>query len=266
MKTGISSSCFYPKDTCESLKLLGEHGVKNSEIFLNTFSELDDSYVSELEKVKEYYGMNIPSIHPFTSGIEPMLFFTEYKKRLLDGLDLYSRYFEAAQRLGAKILVFHGDKKGSPTSNEIYAERYLALYELGQKYSVTVCQEDVPRCKCSDIEFILDMKRYLGEKVAFTADFKQAIRSGMDVEEMIRAMGDRLLHVHISDSAPGQDCLAPSKGNADFDKLLGLLVECSNAQNIMIELYSKNFSGIDELIDSLDFLNKKLDDVMKKCK
>lgn len=52
MRAGISSSCFYPTDTLESLKLLGEHGVLNSEIFLNTFSELKDDYTDELCRVK----------------------------------------------------------------------------------------------------------------------------------------------------------------------------------------------------------------------
>ena len=257
MQIGISSACFYPMETLDSLKLLGEHGVKMSEIFMNSFSELKKEYVNELFAVKDYYGMQIPSIHPFTSEFEPFMFFTDYKSRVDDALDFYKQYFEAGERLGAKFLVFHGDKKGSKTSIETYAERYSRLYELGKSYSITVCQEDVPRCRCSNIEFILELKRLLGDNLAFVADFKQAIRSGMDVEEMIKAMGKNLCYVHASDSSKDCDCLAPSKGNADFEKLIGMLIKYTNVQDMMIELYSKNFSGIDEVVDSLGFLKEK---------
>ena len=262
MQTGISSACFYPKQPHESLELLGSHGVKNSEIFLNTFSELKSDYILKLKEIKEYYGMKIPSIHPFTSEFEPFLFFTGYEKRTEDALDFYKAYFEAAQCLGAEYFIFHGDKKQSFSEEGVYAERYLMLYELGKKYGVTVCQENVPRCRCSSIEFISNMKRQLGENVAFVADFKQAIRSGMDIEEMIRTMGKQLVHVHISDSTDECDCLAPSKGNADFDRLLSAILKYASVENIMIELYSKNFKTVDEVVDSLDFLNKKLENLI----
>ncbi len=264
MKTGVSSACFYPMETLESLKLLGEHGVKNSEIFFNTFSELKPNYIKELCAVKSAYGMQTASVHPFTSGFEPFMFFTDYHGRVEDSLELYKYYFEAAQRLNAEFFVFHGDRKGSSATTELYAERYSMLYDLGQSYSVTVCQENVPRCRCSNIDFILDLKRVLGDKVAFTADFKQAIRADMDIEEMICAMGKQLKHVHISDSDAEHDCLAPSKGNADFDRLLSALMEYSSAENIIIELYSKNFSGINELVNSMSFLNLKLLSLEKK--
>lgn len=204
--------------------------------------------------------MYIPSIHPFTSGMEPMMFFSEYERRIDDGLELYKKYFETAQKLGAGILVFHGDKKDSAISVGEYAERYSKLYELGKSYNVTVCQENVPRCRCSNIGFISELKRVLGDDVKFVADFKQAIRSEMDVGEMIRAMGKNLLHVHISDSTDRCDCLAPSKGTADLKGLLKLIEECSSAQNAMIELYSHNFSGIDEVIASLQYLNNLITD------
>ena len=44
MNFGASIACFYPMDTELSLRKIGELGIKNTEIFFNTFSELEVAY------------------------------------------------------------------------------------------------------------------------------------------------------------------------------------------------------------------------------
>ena len=50
MVTGISTSCFYPLETEKALALLVEAGAKNGEVFLNSFSELEEPYLRALDR------------------------------------------------------------------------------------------------------------------------------------------------------------------------------------------------------------------------
>ena len=68
MEIGASSSCFYPLETKASFEELGVLGIKATEIFFNADSELSKDYLSELNRIKDYYGMSVGSLHPFTSA------------------------------------------------------------------------------------------------------------------------------------------------------------------------------------------------------
>ena len=121
MQIGISSSCLYPLLTEESLKTVGELGAKTAEIFFNSFSELKKPILDEIKSIKEYYGINVRSIHPFTSAYEPVLFFGGYDRRLNDGIEFYKNYFEVANELGAEMVVLHGGRNYLETTPEAYA-------------------------------------------------------------------------------------------------------------------------------------------------
>src|SRR5699024_2335222 len=80
------------------------------EVFLNTFSEFTLDYLRQLRNVADAYGAEIKSVHPFTSGYEGFLLFSEYERRFEDSLEFYKQYFDAANCLGASIVVLHGQR------------------------------------------------------------------------------------------------------------------------------------------------------------
>ncbi|MFQ9873322.1 MAG: sugar phosphate isomerase/epimerase family protein [Oscillospiraceae bacterium] len=261
MQAGVSSACFYPMPLAQSLRLLGENGINCCEVFFNTFSEFSPDALRELRGILDTYGMQVPSIHPFTSEWEYLFFFSEYPGRLEDGLELYRRIFDAAQQLGAHVMVFHGDRLKGTCSIGTYAERYRILNNLGQQFGVTVCQENVPRTRCSSLDFIRALRRELHDEIAFTADFKQALRSGMEISQMLNAMGSCLRHIHISDNSPDSDCLAPGAGTLDFIKILSQLDGLGGVDTLMIELYSKSFGSPQDLAESWRFLSNIIESV-----
>ena len=55
--------------------------------------------------------MNITSVHPYCSGFEPFLLFSDYIRRFKDGINIYKDFFWAASYLGAKVLILHGDSE-----------------------------------------------------------------------------------------------------------------------------------------------------------
>jgi sugar phosphate isomerase/epimerase len=124
MKAGVSTACLYPGLLEDSLTKLTSNGIDNIEIFINTNSELEDSFINKLNEILKRNNAHCHSLHPFTCSIEPLLFFSSYERRVKDGLEFYKKYFSAMNTLGAEIFIFHGNKFGVPLEPKLYFERY----------------------------------------------------------------------------------------------------------------------------------------------
>lgn len=258
MKTGISTACLYPELTETALLELAVRGVKTTEIFINSASELEENYVRSLMEVLREYDMTVLSMHPFTSGMEPIMLFSDYERRCDDLLEYYKRYFHAMNLLGAEILVLHGDRKDSTLPDERYFERYARLSRLGREYGILIGQENVARCRSSSVDFLAKMRKALGNEAAFVVDLKQCIRSGCDVYDVFEAVGDRLCNVHISDSAEGKDCLPLGQGVFDFAVLIRYLKAKRYEGGLILELYRNNYHNCNDLSKSIKLLNDLL--------
>ncbi len=254
MNFGLSTACLYPQETEKTLEYFCNHQVPVVEVFLNTFSELKLDYLDELRRMCRKAGTKIVSLHPFTSGFEPFMMFTEYERRFTDCVELYKPYFEACSFLGSEVVVLHGDRNDGVMEQERYFERYHRMYLEARRYGVYLAQENVARCKSHSTDFIRAMHRALGEDVRFVLDTKQAMRGGQNVFEMADAMGDRVVHVHLSDQSEIEDCLPPGSGGLDIKRLLFALKSNGFDRNVIIELYRCNFREPIDLLVSLKFL------------
>jgi len=205
--------------------------------------------LKKLNKILQEHNCSVKSVHPFTSGFESMLLFSDYRRRYLDGLEFYKHYFEAAQLLGAKILVLHGqrDYANSRITEEEYFNRYGELYELGKKNGITVAQENVNAFRGEDPNFISRMRSYTKEDCAFVLDIKQAVRAGVNPYQMCEAMGERIVHVHVNDNKGAADCLLPGEGSMNYPKLMQQLAKYQYDGDFIIEVYRKNFDRFSQL-------------------
>ena len=84
MEIGASSACFYPLDTEKSFHLLCENGFRSIEIFLNSPCETSAPFIKELKSIKDCYGANVTSLHPYESFGEGYNFFSHYYRRYVD--------------------------------------------------------------------------------------------------------------------------------------------------------------------------------------
>ena len=250
MKAGISTACFYPRTPEEAIGFLSAHRVPHIEVFFNSFSELKRDYLRKLRFELQNGGVKVLSVHPFTSGMEPILFFSDYERRVEDGLELYRHYFEAANQLGAGILVFHGDRRESNCSEERYFERFLRLVRLGREFGVTVAQENVERCR--------RMRAELGDEARFVLDVKQARRAGEEPMKVLEALGQSVCHIHISDGGVAGDCLPIGDGEMDFSAFFQKLRELRYRGGVLLELYRHNYRASEELIQSYEKLRENI--------
>ena len=60
MRTGISTACLYPMPLEDSFSTLVSMNFRNFEVFINTCSELRESYLKKLKKTADESGSSIP--------------------------------------------------------------------------------------------------------------------------------------------------------------------------------------------------------------
>lgn len=255
---GVSSACFYPEETEKALITTGECGFHNAELFLNSHSELEDEYIDNIISIKEKYNLNIVSLHPFASFAESFYLFSNYERRYTDILPLYDKFFEVTARLGADFFVFHGAKIPGSISDDEYCKRFTHLIEMGKKYGVRVCQENVVHHRSESPEYLRMMKDKIGEDFNVVLDIKQAHRAGFTPYDFIDILGDSIVHIHISDRNGEKDCIPPLQGEFDFKKLFDKMNAIGYKGKYIIELYYWSYDDKDEIIRAYNELNNML--------
>ena len=254
MKCGLSTACFYPMKTDEGLQLIFDQKVPSVEIFLNSFCELEDDYLTLLKQILSRNGTRVCAIHPFTSMMEPFFFSSMYDARFWDGVELYKKYFHACSFLEAPILVFHGDYKNTTYSFERYCKNYSILRKIGREYGVSLCQENVVRCKSGDPDMLLQLRQNTDDDVEFVFDLKQARRANISFSKFWSVMDGKIRHLHLSDYALSCDCLPPGTGLENWKEIF----QTVNMERVsmVIELYRDGFETIDQLIKATSFVNE----------
>lgn len=259
MLAGISTACFYPELTEYALTCIANTRAQAAEVFFNAPSELKDPYLGELRKIADGGGTRVVSVHPYTSGLEPLFFFTDYKRRYQDGLEIYKRYFHAANVLGADILVFHGDRRESRIPLARCFDIFGEIMQVGKSMGVTVAHENVPRCAGWQPAFFKQLREYLPQ-ARFVLDVKQCIRSQCSTEEMLKAMGKNLIHVHISDRDDTHDCLPIGMGTWNLPFFLKQLRAVEFDGAVLLEVYRESYEQYAELYESLRILESAIKD------
>ena len=166
MRVGISTACFYPQPLEEILPVLAGLGVHAIEIFFNTESEFQPRFYEQIGMQARSCGLDVVSVHPYTSLMEGMLLFSDYKRRTEDGMMQYQRYFECAAALGARYLTFHGERDMGITDNPARwarkCEAYRRLCGIASACGVTLAQENVAWCRSRDPGFLRALYRDAG--------------------------------------------------------------------------------------------------------
>lgn len=261
---GVSSACFFPLETADSVKILSEWHIPNIEIFFNSFQELKDGYLECLSALCREAGTQVVSIHPFTSNSESLYFFTSYPGRLQDGLMIYRPFLRAAQKLGARVLVFHGATLQNRMDIPQSAANLRVLDRVArEEYGVTVAYENVVRCRGKDPDYFVQLREHYPE-LRFVLDVKQALRSGHHPLEYVEKLGDSIVHVHISDSSPQQDCLPVGQGEMDTLAFLQHLKQEGFSGAVLQELYRESYRQQSEVLEGYRRLQRQIDAVWER--
>ncbi|MBQ2933025.1 MAG: sugar phosphate isomerase/epimerase [Clostridia bacterium] len=250
MKIGISTSCLYPMYTEESFELIASRGVELTEIFFNANCELQPDFVKKLLQIKNEYGIKISSIHPTMSLAESFMLFSNYDRRFNEGIEIYKRYGEIAAELGAKYVIMHGGKPNGTMDNYGYFDRFAKVAAAVKANGATLLQENVVKFRAGDIEALKNMSDYLGDNVNFCLDVKQSIRGGYSPYDVLKLLGGKIKHLHLSDSDENNDCMLPLDGKFDFKDFLNVARQNGYMGDAVIEVYRNAYNAPDELFCS----------------
>ena len=255
MEIGASSACFYPMETEKSFQLLAENGFRNTEIFLNSPCETNASFIKELKNIKDSYGVNVLALHPYESFGEGYHFFSNYYRRYVDACENYKRFFSAAAELGADYVIMHGAKHGADICDEEYADRFTKLNEIAMTFGCFMAHENVVNFSGQRPEFMSLLKEYGKENFKMVLDVKQARKADVLPIEYIKAAGENIVHVHLSDCTGESQCAPPGEnGLFDFGELFTQLQGINYKGKYIIELYSNGFKDIEDIINSAKYL------------
>lgn len=255
MIAAVSTACLFPKPTEDALYDLCLHGIQNVELFLNAPSECKPVFANDLCALLKRFGVRCVSVHPWTATHEGFMLFSKYPRRCADFLEEAKPVFELMQRAGAQYYVLHGANPGRVTT-EIYCERFRLLCEAAKPYGVTVTQENVVKFESQSLKFLREFCRILGDDAKLTFDTKQAVRSGVDISEAVRAVGKHIVHVHISDHGGLGDCLRIGKGRFQIAPFLAALQQQGFDGAVTLELYREAFGSTAELAEDWQKLNR----------
>lgn len=244
----------YPLHAEDAFSELCGLGVKNIEVFANSVYEGGEECTSKILGMKEQYGIDVTSFHPFSSPMESVFLFSTYDRRIDEMMTLYRAFFKSMNRLGAKVFVLHGAILSSKCSAEHYFKQFRMLAQAGRECGITVAQENVSYCLSGNIDFLKAMKRELGDYANFVLDLKQARRSGGNPLDYVRELGESIVHCHLSDANADHDCLPLGKGNFDFVELVGRLLDNGFDGAMIVELYRHDYGDFSELRESADYI------------
>ena len=268
MRIGVSTSCLYPMLTEKSLEEVGKSGIKDTEIFFNSMGELEKDFVFELKRIKDYYGLNILSVHPTMSLAESFMFFSAYDRRKEEGLETFRRYGEIAGCLDAKYVILHGGKPNGILNDFEYFERFKEIADAVSENGGILLQENVAKFRASNPSFMKKMADYLGAEAGFCLDVKQCIRGGYSPFDAMKLLKDRVKHIHLSDHTAENDCLIPYSGNFNMVDFLIFAEKCGFKDDCIVEVYRDSYGNYPELFSSVNLLKNnynKSEKLLENC-
>ena len=257
MEAGVSTaSLFMRADTKQALKILGELDARVVEVFLESFSEYNEDYVSSL--ASSLGNMSVHSLHTVTTQFEPQLF-SAVPVQKKDAFSYMEGICRGAKKIGAKNYTLHGRarvKKNAKLDNfDEYAPHFNEICDLLEGYDMTLTLENVEWAFFSYPGWFLKIREKC-PKLKACFDIKQARISGYDPFDYIEAMQGRINTFHASDvDENGKMCL-PGKGVTDFTRIYSALSRAGFCGNTLIEVYTGDYGDVSEIAESLDYLRK----------
>lgn len=272
MQVGISTASFFNKsnveDTPARMKAIGSFVC---EIFLNTFSEYEEEFVTKLAQNTRENGLQVYSIHPMGTQFEPQLFSPHARQRA-DALKIYRQVLRAGRILGASCYVMHGPAGLNGAVKNMDLPRIgpivRELCEIAGEYDLKLAWENVSWCLFSIPSFGQRLLEATGaDDLRFTLDIKQAVRSGYSPLEYVDAIGERLINLHICDYryVAGRFRLAmPGQGECGFFALRAALEQKKYKGPAFIEVYSDMFQEDSELLESYRYIQRCMGDTRRE--
>ncbi len=260
---GISTAAFYPGYlTEESLTVAAQLGFRVVEIFLQADEEYTPYFGGVLDRRRCELGLNVHSVHLYATYFD---LWAPYPRMAEEVRDRFHRLLEIASVLEAEALTWHGLRYGldNPRLVDAFFESARWAGEQARAAGLALCIENVSWCYLRAPEQVWAI-REARLPVGFTFDAFQACESGVEPAALVRAMGDRLTTVHLSDyRTEGPRHLPPGQGDVDWARLLLALRDAGYGGPLILE--PAHVEAFGALVGSRRFIHRVWDHVEERA-
>lgn len=238
------------------LERLEELNVHYVELIDDGLHALDEKRVDALNHVSGSFNVEY-TIHAPFSDLNIATTDNKLRRFILKRMEKSLRY---AHELDCKLWVFHPGHHSAISSFypgmdwHTNLQSVKTLLQLGRKYNVKIGMENIPDIFPTILGNVDDFSRFfkeLGEDVGIVLDVGHANVNG-DVKVFMDKLGDRIVHIHVSDNDGKQDShLGVGKGTVDWQEFARAVRRIQFRGIVMIE-------SIEDVNQSLQTLNQLL--------
>ncbi len=232
---GLSTGALFPDyHTEDALVVAAEHGFPVVEVYIQTHGEYTPPFVTGLKQRLDSLGLTAHSVH---NDVRHFELWSPYSRRAAESYALFERLIDLTAELGAQAITWHGfcDKLDDPAAFDRFAETAWSLGTRAQQAGITVTIENVSWCYLRRVEHIQRV-RDAHLPLGFTFDPFQAAEAAQSPPGIIRAMGDRLTTVHLSDFGSGENRHLPlGQGIIDWPAVFDALADVHYQGPLIIE-------------------------------
>lgn len=246
-KIAVSTACLYPKTVEESLYDLALNDINNVEIHFSAPIEAEKIVAHRLKDIMQRFEINCDITSSFLSEFDPILLFSEYKRKRESYYEYSKHVFSASAELGAKYYIFQGCRENTIKDFDFYIEVYSNLQEIAKSFGISILQENVYGYESSKTRSLRILKTKLGSNFEMILDLKQAARQGKNPLLYLSTMGKDIKAVHISDSSEYGDGLLPGKGRFDFKTFIPSVIRKNPNIIFIIDVSKAKFQSTSEL-------------------
>lgn len=252
---GISTSLLDKKFKPTVLAEVAARGITHIELFVQAgISYFDsDEAVAELIAEAERQGITFWTVHAPFSGVD-LSNPDEIARR--EALQAVVRALDVAQMIDCELVVIHAGMSAGD-ADEVQLRRRQSIRSInelckmssqrGLGIAVEYLPTNVPRIGNSSAD-IIDLFRVVDGAPGVCMDVNHA-NLGEPMAEAIRALGERIVTVHISDNdGINERHFMPGQGTIDWGEVMALLDEIGYAGPLMYEA-SNSGDNIRERLD-----------------
>lgn len=263
LQIGISTATYFGKAVTEdSFQYIKQTGAKVCEVFLSTFSEYEWEFANLLKTRAE--GLRVHSVHSLTNEFEPELLMNKVERTKRDAENLFRKVLTVGETIGAQYYTFHGatllKKRKYIHDYDYLAKRVNELREIASEYGICLTYENVHWTYFSHPQYYVNLLKKIPD-LKCTFDNKQAIQSGIDMQEYLKVMTKNLATVHVCDVDDNGKTAVCGKGTFDFKELFRILKGEGVSAPVLMELYSEDYQDFQQVKDGYEYLCECLETV-----
>ncbi|MGQ7295276.1 sugar phosphate isomerase/epimerase family protein [Quadrisphaera sp. KR29] len=235
----LSTASVYPQGVADAFEMAARLGYDGVEVMVWTDPvSQDEDAVAELS---DHFGVPVTSVHAPTLLLTQRVWGREPWPKV-------ERAARMAKRLGARTVVVHPPFRWQKD----YATGFEAgVRRVAQAEGVTLAVENMYPWRAGGREFAAYLPGWDPCELDYDAlllDVSHAATSGLSCLELARRMGERLVHLHLTDGngSPKDEHLLPGQGSQPVAELLAHLAASDWQGDACVEVTTRRSRGPDE--------------------